>query len=408
MKKELLENYAKLIVEVGINLQPDQYVIIGCEPELEDYAVLVAKYCYLNKAKKVKIEYSSTKLARVANEYSTVENQSIVTSYEEAYYKFRVEENPCLIWLDGQDPDGLNGVDASKMAEIRRNRMKVLLKYQDQMNNKYQWTIVSVPTKKWAKKIFPDLSDDEAVEKLFTEILIASRAYEGDPLDNWKKHQADLKHRYEYLNSLNLVSLHYTSKRGTDLKVGLIDGVKFLGGEEKALTGISFQPNIPTEECFTSPKKGEAEGIVYATKPLAYQGQLIEDFYVRFEKGKAVEVKAKKGQEALESILTLDEGSAYLGECAFVPYSSPVNQTGILFYNTLFDENAACHLALGEGFTNLYPDYEKYSDEQIHSFGINKSFSHVDFMIGDETLNVVGKTKDGREIHIFKDGEWAF
>ncbi|HBM70820.1 MAG TPA: aminopeptidase, partial [Firmicutes bacterium] len=165
---------------------------------------------------------------------------------------------------------------------------------------------------------------------------------------------------------------------------------------------------IPSEEVFTSPKKGEAEGIVYSAKPLVYQGQLIKDFWVKFEKGKAVDVHAEVGEEALRSILTLDEGSAYLGECALVPFDSPINNTGLLFYNTLFDENAACHLALGRGFTTLYPHFENYSEDELHSFGINKSLSHVDFMIGSKDLNIVGETIDGKQVQIFKDGNWAF
>jgi 5,10-methylene-tetrahydrofolate dehydrogenase/Methenyl tetrahydrofolate cyclohydrolase len=221
-------------------------------------------------------------------------------------------------------------------------------------------------------------------------------------------HEKDLKERCAYLNSLHLKSLHYTSSNGTDLTVGLIPNVIFLGGGESTIAGVFYQPNIPSEECFTSPMRGQAEGVVYASKPLAYQGQLIDNFSVRFHEGKAVEVKAEKGLAALESILTLDEGSAYLGECALVPFDSPINQTGLLFYNTLYDENACCHLALGRGFTNLYPNFEKYSEEQLHGFGINKSLSHVDFMIGTADLEIVGTCADGKEVVLFHNGTWAF
>ena len=207
---------------------------------------------------------------------------------------------------------------------------------------------------------------------------------------------------------MNLVELRYKSTTGTDFKVGLIPGVIFLGGGEKTLDGTFFQPNIPSEECFTSPMRGKAEGIVYASKPLVYNGQLINNFNIRFHEGKAVEVHAETGEEVLKSILELDEGSAYLGECALVPFDSPINNTGILFYNTLFDENAACHLALGRGFTNLYPDFEKYSEDELHSFGINKSLSHVDFMIGDKDLDITGITSSGKEVSIFRKGAWAF
>ncbi len=419
MEKEILENYAKAIVEVGINLQRGQSVVIRLEPELEEFATLVATHCYIKGAKQVVFSYTSSRLTHVALKYSNIEDLSIVNQYEEGYYKFTAEEKPCLIWLDGEDPDGLLGVDSNKVAAVKKNKMKVLLKYIEAYDNQSQWTIVGVPTKRWAKKMFPDMNEEEAVEKLWKLILITARSYSGNSVDNWNEHQANFKKRSDYINSLNLVSLHYKSKKGTDLTVGLIKGVKFLGGSEE-VNGIEFQPNMPTEEIFTSPMKGEAEGIVYSTKPLCYQGQMIEDFYVRFHEGKAVEADAKVGKEALLSILTLDEGSAYLGECALVPVTSYVNKAAdilngedkehedVLFYNTLFDENAACHLALGKGFINLYPDYEKYSADEIYNKGINKSFSHVDFMIGDETLSITGRDENGKEYPLIKDGLWAF
>ena len=255
MNNKLIEEYAKLIVEVGINLQKDQYVFIQLLPELEDFATIVAKHCYLKGAKRVIFSYYSQKQMVVEQKYSTLENLSIVTPIEESIQQFKADNNPCFIWLDGDDPDGLNDIDPNKYAKVRQNKMKILKKYIDQCNNKYQWTIVGVPTKKWAKKVFPTLNENEAVEKLFEKILFASRVSENDSVENWKKHQTDLQKRYEYLNSLNLVKLHYTSKKGTDLTIGLIEGVKFLAGSEKDLFGHEFQPNIPTEECFTSPKK---------------------------------------------------------------------------------------------------------------------------------------------------------
>lgn len=408
MDEKLLENYAELIVKVGVNLQKGQHVYIICEPEHENFVSILVKHCYLNGAKNVIVDFSSNLVKRNTYLYSTVEDQSKVNVFEEAKYKYLVEENACRIWLDGANPDALDGVDINKVSQIRKHKMETLIKYIRKLENRNQWTIVGVPTKKWAKKVFPNLDEDEAVENLFISILKTSRADDYNAIENWKKHQINFENRCQFLNSLNLKSLHYKSKKGTDLKVGLIKNVQFAGGQEKTLAGISFQPNIPTEECFTSPKKGEAEGIVYATKPLVYQGQLIDDFYIKFKDGKAVEVNAKIGQDALESILTLDAGSSYLGECALVPYNSPINNTGILFYNTLFDENASCHLALGKGFTNLYKDYEKYTEDELHKFGINNSFSHVDFMIGDDSLDITGTREDNTKVKIFKNGDWAF
>ena len=248
----------------------------------------------------------------------------------------------------------------------------------------------------------------KAVEKLWEAILEASRM-SADPVQSWKDHNADLRKRCEFLNGLNLKSLHYTASNGTDFTVGLIEDAEFMGGSEFALgSNIEFNPNIPSEEVFTSPMKGEAEGIVYSALPLSYQGELIENFSVRFEGGKAVEVKAEKGEELLKQMIAMDENAAYLGEVALIPYNSPIRNTGILFYETLYDENASCHLALGRGFTNVIKGYENYTQEELTNKGVNDSMIHVDFMIGTKDMNITGTTKDGKTIEIFKDGNWAF
>jgi aminopeptidase len=408
MKQELIEKYAELIVKVGANVQKGQYVVIRTGVFEEEFASIVAKQCYLAGAKRVFVHWQSPKMDMVDNQYASEEALKEVPLFEEECHRFMLNELPVLIWLDGDDPDGLIGLDNQKASRIRQAKHKILAKYRDQRENKFQWVIAGVPSLPWAKKVFPNLSDEEAIEALWEKILYTSRALDGNGIENWIKHNEDLKKRCEYLNSLNLCQLRYHSSNGTDFRVGLIPGVCFAGGDEATLSGTYFQPNIPTEECFTSPRRGDAEGIVYATKPLSYQGQLIEDFNIRFHEGKAVEVHAKKGEDALKSILSLDEGSAYLGECALVPYHSPINLTNILFFNTLYDENAACHLALGTGFNNLYPNFEKYTEEEIQSFGINYSLSHVDFMIGSKDMSIIGIDENGKEIQIFRDGDWAF
>ena len=408
MNQELIEKYAELIVKGGANVQKGQYVVIRTGVYEEDFAAIVAKKCYEAGAKRVFVKWQSSKLDQVDLMYADEEDLKHVFYHEEMEQKFMLDELPTLIWLDGEDPDGLNGVDASKAARIKRARYMVTGKYKEASENHHAWVIAGVPSIPWARKVFPGLKDEEAVEKLWEAILKTSRAYEGNALENWQAHDEDLKNRCKYLNSLNLKKLKYKSSNGTDLEVGLIPGVRFAAGSEKTIEGKLFSPNIPTEECFTSPMRGEAEGIVYSTKPLSYQGQLIEDFSVRFHLGQAVEVHARTGEDALRSILTLDKGSSYLGECALVPFHSPINESGILFFNTLYDENAACHLALGTGFPELYPEYEKYSDDEIRSFGINKSLSHVDFMIGSKDLDITGITCDGSEVKIFTNGDWAF
>ena len=225
----------------------------------------------------------------------------------------------------------------------------------------------------------------------------------------WRLHNADLASRCEYLNKLGIRKLHYKSQNGTDFTVGLLENGVFLGGGEYTLgSRIFYNPNIPSEECFTTPMRGEAEGMLVATKPLSVRGQLIENFSVRFEGGRAVEVKAEKGEDLLKQLLTMDEGAPYLGEVALVPYDSPINNTGMLFYNTLFDENACCHVALGRGFNNCVADYEKYSLDELRAMGVNDSIIHVDFMIGAPDLTITAHLRSGEETMIFKDGNWAF
>lgn len=408
MDKKLIESYAELIVKTGANIQKGQYVVIRTGVFEEEMAAIVAEKCYQAGAKRVFIHWQSALLDKVDNLYADEEELKKVPLFEEYAHKFMLDELPVLIWLDGDDPDGQNGIDNDKASRIRQAKYKILGKYREQRENHFQWVIAGVPSERWAMKVFPKLSKEEAIEELWKQILYTSRALDGNGIENWKKHNDDLKSRVKYLNSLRLKELRYKSSNGTDFKVGLIPGVRFEGGDEKTIQGIIYSPNIPSEECFTSPKKGVAEGVVYSSKPLSYQGQLIEDFFIKFHEGKAIEVHAKKGEDALRSILSLDEGSAYLGECALVPYHSPINMTNILFYNTLYDENAACHLALGTGFPSLYPDFEKYTDKEIQEFGINHSLSHVDFMIGNEDMNIIGITEDDKEVQIFKNGDWAF
>lgn len=294
-----------------------------------------------------------------------------------------------------------------KMAKAQQAKYKVIKSYRDQIENKYQWCIAAVPGAAWAKKVFPDLPKGKAIEKLWEAILYTSRVTE-DPVQAWNEHNADLLRRCDYLNSLGIESLHYTSSNGTDFTVGMIPQAMFKGGGEDSLQGIYFNPNIPSEECFISPMKGKAEGIVYSTKPLSYQGQLIDNFSIRFAEGKAVEWHAEKNEALLTKLITMDEGSCYLGECALVPYDSPIRNSEILFYNTLFDENAACHLALGMGFADTIRDFEKYSLEECREMGVNDSMVHEDFMIGSKDLCIDATCRDGRTVAIFRDGNWAF
>ena len=338
----------------------------------------------------------------------TVERLGEIKDWEKQKLLHRAETLPAMIYIESADPSGLDGLDQEKWGKSVQMRWKVIKPIRDSMENKYQWVIAAVPGKAWAKKVFPALDEAEAVEKLWEAILYTSRA-DGDGVKAWQEHNADLKSRCEYLNSLGLRKLHYKSANGTDFTVGLIPQAQFLAGAEDTLgANVRFNPNIPSEEVFTSPMKGQAEGIVYSTRPLSYRGTMIENFSIRFENGRVTEVKAEKGEDALKTLVNMDEGSKMLGECALVPFDSPIRNSGIMFYNTLFDENAACHLALGDGFANCIKDFENYTLEQCREMGINSSMIHEDFMIGSEDLDITGETESGERVQIFKNGNWAF
>ena len=299
------------------------------------------------------------------------------------------------------------------MSKVGQARWPIMKPYHDAMDNKYKWCIAAVPGKAWAKKVFPGVRTSTAMENLWKAILYTSRVIDKagndlDPVAEWKAHNESFRNRCEYLNNLHIKTLEYKSANGTDFKVEMIPGGTFCGGSEHTLSGEEFNPNIPSEEIFTSPKAGCAEGLVVSSMPLSYRGELIENFSMRFEGGRVVEVHAERGEEVLRQTVSMDEGAAKLGECALVPYTSPIRESGITFYETLFDENAACHLALGEGFTNCIKDYDKYTLEELHAMGINESMIHVDFMIGTDDLSIVAVTESGERVRIFKDGVWAF
>ena len=403
-----LKGYAELIVRVGANIQKGQDVVISAELDQPEFIEMIVEECYKAGAAEVRVEWTHQPLKLLHVQYQSVERLGSVVGWEKQRLLHRAETLPAMIYLESADPSGLDTLDQEKWGKSVQMRWGVIKPIRDDMENKYQWCIAAVPGKKWAKKVFPELSDTEAVEKLWEAILYTSRA-EHDGVAAWREHNADLKRRCDYLNSLSLRRLHYSSANGTDLTVGLIPEAQFLAGAEKTLgTGVVFNPNIPSEEVFISPMKGEAEGSVYSTRPLSYRGTMIENFSVRFENGRVSEVHAEKGEAALKTMVNMDEGAKMLGECALVPYDSPIRNSGIMFYNTLFDENAACHLALGDGFANCIRDYDKYTLEQCREMGINMSMIHEDFMIGSEDLDITGITENGESVQIFKNGNWAF
>ena len=407
MKKTVLREYARLIARVGANVQKGQDVIIHAGLDQPEFVQLLVEECYKAKARKVTVEWNYQPLAKLHYRYQTLKTLGTVTDWQIERQKYYCETVPARIHLSSSDPDGLKGINMEKMAKSSQMVYPIMKPYSEALDGKQQWCIAAVPGKAWAKKVFPGERTSVAMEKLWEAILSTSRVCE-DSVQAWNEHNADLKTRCDYLNSLGIEKLHYTADNGTDLTVGMIPEAIFCGGGETTKSGVYFNPNIPTEECFISPKRGEAEGIVYSTKPLSYQGQLIENFWMRFEGGKAVEVGAEKGEELLKQMVTMDEGAGYLGECALVPQTSPINLTDLLFYNTLFDENAVCHLAVGRGFNDTIRDCHSKTNEECKALGINESMIHVDFMIGCDSMCIDAICADGKVVPIFRNGNWAF
>ena len=408
MNKTRLRKYANLIARCGVNVQKGQEVIINAELDQPEFVAMVVDECYKAGASKVSVDWSYQPLTKLNVRHCSKKVLESLDKWQLEKWEHQAEVLPCKIYLMSEDPDGLAGINQKKFAGSMAARSKLIKPIRNRMENKYQWCIAAVPGKGWAKKVFPGERASVAMEKLWEAILSTSRVND-DPIEAWNQHNANLASRCEYLNGLGIKELKYKASNGTDFRVGLLPNAIFMaGGEETLGRGVYYNPNIPTEEVFTSPRKGDADGIVYSSKPLSYGGQLIDKFSIKFENGKITEVKAEKNEELLRELVNMDEGASFLGEVALVPYSSPINESGLLFYNTLFDENAVCHLAFGRGFTNVIKGYENYTEAELHEMGINDSITHEDFMIGTSDLSITAVCEDGKEIAIFKDGEWAF
>ena len=406
MNQSRILPYVQLIVRKGLNLDPGQDVVVNAAVDQAEFVALAVEECYRQGARKVWMDWRCQPLELLDNRYGTVATLARLERWQLAKYAWRRDKLPAMLYLLSDDPDGLRGLDQAKRAKARRRSYPRIKPYVDAMENRYQWCIAAVPGRAWARKVFPGLPPAKAVERLWDAILAASRA-EGDPIANWTEHNRVIKARCAALNRHRFARLVYHGDNGTDLTIGLMPEGRFLGGSETDLSGREFEPNIPSEEVFTTPKRGVVEGTAVATRPLSWNGEIIDGFSVRFEGGKVAEVRAERGQALLEEMVRMDEGAAMLGECALIPCDSPIRNTGILFYETLFDENAACHLALGRGFTNCVEGFETRTQEEMHALGVNDSMVHVDFMIGYEGLDIDGVKRNGRKVPIFRKGEWA-
>lgn len=408
MKKSTIKKYARLIVRVGANVQKGQNVVINCGVDQADFCALVMDECYRAGAKRVFVNWNSDKITRLSYRNESARNLSKVLKWQEERMKWLSETLPATIHIVSDDPDGLKGVSPAKMQKVSVARYKITKPYVEDMESRYQWTIAAVPSAAWAKKVFPNLRKSQAIEKLWEAILESVYVTDSnDPVEEWAKVNADFKARCEALNKDRFEYLTYKSSNGTDFKVWLMPQSLWCGGGETDLNGHFFNPNMPTIEVFTTPMKGKAEGKLVSTKPLSYRGQMIENFSFTFKDGKVVSCEAEKGQEALEKMITSDEGAAMIGEVALVPNDSPISNQNILYYETLFDENASCHIALGRGYRECVEGYADMTADELKELGVNDSMIHVDFMVGAPDLSIIGHTFDGRDVEVFRDGNFV-
>ena len=409
ISKDKLKEYARLIVRTGANVQTGQVVQLSIAVEQHEFAAMITEEAYLAGAKKVNLNWLSDGQNRLHYRYAEEAVLSETLPWEKEKLRQMTEDLPVRIFIESEDPDALAGLDPEKLSHVMQSRAAVAKPYRDQIDGRHQWCIAALPSEAWARKCFPGKSDEEAMKLLYDAVFRTVRiSDEGDAVEAWRAHTALIEKKSTWLNSQGFSSLHYESSNGTNFTVELIPTAHWEGaGSTNRENGAYYIPNMPTEEIFTSPMAGKCEGTLVAVKPLSWNGQLIENFSITFADGKAVSCKAAKGQELLEKMLHMDEGASMLGEVALVPKESPVNRCGFLFYNTLFDENACCHFAVGQGFKEVLPDGDSLSTEEASAAGINDSIIHVDFMVGAEDLNITGIRPDGSCTAIFRNGTWA-
>lgn len=409
MNHEFLERYARLIVRTGANVQKGQKVEVTVNIDQAELAELVVKESYEAGARRVTVKWECDSIQRMHYQYATTEELGTVLKWEDERAKQQVEDLPVRIFIESEDPDALSGLDADKLSQVRQMRQKVLKKYRQMIDGKHQWVIAAAASPAWAKKVFPDDDEATAVEKLWKSIC--SCVYldtDRDPVEVWAEHNALMTEKAQWLNEQRFVKLEYKSANGTDFTVGLIPEAKWEGAADvNRDKNIRYVPNMPTEEVFTSPMKGVCEGTLVSTRPLSWSGQVINNFSVTYRDGKVVSCKAEQGQEMLEKMFAMDEGAAMLGEVALVPKESPINRSGLMFYNTLFDENACCHVAAGMGFGEVLEGFPNLSKEEMSEKGLNDSIIHVDYMVGSDDLNITGYRADGTSAPIFINGTWA-
>ena len=404
--QEKLADYAKLAVKMGLNVQPNQVCYIRAEVGTTEFVQLVTKEAYLAGAKQVHINYYDAVIERTRFELAPDESFLEFPDWERETLEQLRDQGACFLVISSTDPDLLGGIPPERVANDKKVQGKALENWYSCINaNKNSWTVIGAASEGWARKVFPN--DENCVEKLWDEIFEVCRINTPDPLQAWIQHKADLRKRLTYLNEKKYTALHYTAK-GTDLTVGLHPTHVWEGVDSENRHGHTFTANMPTEEVFTVPDRNRVNGVVASTKPLSYAGSIIDNFSLRFKDGRVVEVKAEQGEELLKTLIETDEGSHYLGEAALVSYDSPISKSNILFYNTLFDENASNHFAVGSGYPSCVEGGTEMSKEELEAVGVNQSLTHVDFMVGAADMNIDGILPDGTREPIFRNGNWAF
>lgn len=409
-RKIFLTEYARLIVKFGVNLQEDQILVINTPIECAPFARMIEAAAFDAGAHDVVMSWNDELAVRIRYEKGKSEIFTEFPAWRKCFYEDYAEQGAAFVSIAATDPEIFKGIESERITASKQAAGAALFAYRARlMSNKNTWCVVSVPTVGWARKVFPELTDTAAVDSLYDEIFRTVRIEKGgDAVKNWEKHIAFLQRAAKFMNDNAFVSLHYTNGLGTDLIIELPKGHIWAGGAEKSTCGTVFAANMPTEEVYSMPKRDGVNGTVVATKPLNYNGNLIENFRLTFKEGKVVDYHAEKGEEFLKGLMETDEGASYLGEVALVPYDSPISKSGILFYNTLFDENAACHLALGKAYPTCLKGGEDMDSVELLQHGANDSLVHEDFMIGSADLSIVGKKADGSEIPVFIDGNFAF
>lgn len=407
--KEKLQRYSETIIKIGANIQEGQLLVIRANIEAKELVHSLTEEAYKAGAGDVSVIWRDDVLNRYKLQYADIETLSDVRPWAVDQYTDYIDRNAVFISVVGNDPNALEGLDVEKIKASTIANSKAMKYFSNSlMADKNSWCVVGASTPKWAKVVFPELEEKEAVDKLWELIFYTARIEEEKSIENWKNHIEILTKKSTYLNKMSFKCLKYSSEKGTDLVVELPKGHIWLAaGSSNNAKGTPFTANIPTEEVFTLPHKNGINGVVYSTKPLNYNGNIIDEFKLEFENGKVVGYDAKKGYDVLKSLLETDEGSVSLGEVALVPYDSPISNTNKMFFETLYDENASCHLALGRAYPTCLQGGEQMTDEELKERGVNDSLVHVDFMVGDSTLNIIGVTESGEEIPVFTNGNWS-